>query len=359
MSIVTVKKPNKLYLVATFRHYFIALGLALRDRSSNHHLVFINQKYDDFRNPILNASLQLSSVFESVSCLPLNVSGLFKKFINRKEIFHHLRGLLEDIKPIEIATGNDRRIEFQYSMYFCRYKLGLEVKGAYLDNGIGTYVNFHKLEYRKLLARKWVDVPIKKLVYGFWYTKMQRYGGSNWTDVCYLTHPKYAPARLCKKECREVTISVYKDDSEGVIENLLLLLGLKHISLDSRDSILVALPKVPAMKLIYGSLENAETVVKKLCAEYKNIYVKYHPADLGDVLNFKEQAIILPSQLPVELLFIKMNFSKVIGDGSTAILSAKWMLPEAEVGFFDLDTPYTHLVRDIFIDSGITPISVN
>jgi hypothetical protein len=111
------------------------------------------------------------------------------------------------------------------------------------------------------------------------------------------------------------------------------------------------------MALIYGSVKNAEVIVKKMCENYKNVYIKYHLTDLGDVLNFKNEATILPNQIPVELLFINMDFSVVIGDGSIAVLSAKWMLPGADVGFFDLGTPYVNAVREIFIESGITPIN--
>jgi len=352
-------KPNKLLMVVTFRHYFIGLGLALQDKASNYHLVFINQKYNDNRNPIYQASLRLSAPFSSVSCLPLNVSGLVDKLRNRKRIFSILERMIDELKPIEIATGNDRRIEYQYAMHYARNKLGVKVVGGYLDNGIGSYINFQKLEFGKFLARKWLDVPLKKIVYGRWYTRMQRYGGSDWTDVCYLTHPQYAPSRLLRKECRKVNLEVYKNDSAHVINQLLLLLGLGGQTLDNNQSILLVLPKAPVMKIIYGSIESAERIVKKMCEQYKNVYVKYHPADLGDVLQFNGQAVILPSQLPVELLFLGMSFCKVVGDGSTAILSAKWMLPDADVGFFDLNTPYTHLVKDIFIDSGIRPISVN
>lgn len=351
-------KENKLLMVATFRHFFIGLGLAMTDKSSSYHLIFINQKFNDNRNPIFQAVSRLVKPFSSVICLPLNVSGTFNKYRNRKLIFKVLRDIVGQLKPVEIATGNDRRIEYQYAMHIAKNKLKLNVKGAYLDNGIGSYINFHKLEFGKYLARRWLDVPLKKIVYGNWYTRMQRYGGSDWTDICYLTHPKYAPSRLAKKDCRKIEMDIYKNDKENIILNLLKELGLTHANLDASESILLVLPKKPVMELIYGSIENAELLIKGICEGYNNIYVKYHPADLGDVLNLSEQATLLPSQIPVELLFINMSFNRVLGDGSTAILSAKWMLPQSDVGFFDLETPYTILVKDIFVDSGIRPVPI-
>jgi hypothetical protein len=350
-------KPNKIIMAVTFRHYFIGLGVALNDKNSNYHLVFINQKYDDERNPILLATSKLIRPFLSVRCLPLNSTGVIKKFKNRRVIFSILKEMLDDLKPVEILTGNDRRIEYQYAMHYMRNKLLSDVIGGYLDNGVGSYVDFHKLEYRKMLARKWIDIPIKKLVFGTWYNRMQCYGGSDWTDVCYLTHPQYAPDKLKKKQCVVVDIKFYLDANFKYISELNNVLGLNS-DVSSDQSILLVLPKAPAMELIYGSIELAEETIKNICKNYKNIYVKYHPADLGDILNFSDTATILPNQVPVELLFMVMNFAKIIGDGSTAVFSAKWMLPRANVSYFDIDTPYIKLLKDIFEDMDITPIGV-
>lgn len=358
MSELLNTKPNKILFVATFRHYFIGLGLAMNDISSNYHLIFINQKFDDERNPILNASVQVQLPFKTVRCFPLNASGALKKYKTRQNIFEKIRALVQELKPVEISTGNDRRIEYQYAMHIAREKMRLTVKGGYLDNGTGSYISFQKLEYGKYLARKWIDVPVKKLVYGSWFTRMQRFGGSDWTDKCYLTHPSLAPKRLMNKECVSVDVDWYKNDSENIIRRLTSILGLGDVTDINGESILLVLPRSTFVVQIYGSLGVAEKTIKEICSEFKNIYVKYHPADLDDFLGLSSMAVILPAQIPVELLYLVYGFSRVIGDTSTAILSAKWMLPNADVSYFDLDTPYTTKVKDLFADMGITPLSV-
>lgn len=349
---------NKLLLVCTFRHYFIGLGLALSDRVHNYHLVFINQKYNDERNPIFNASLKLIEPFASVVCMPLRSSNFKEKNVNRKKTFELLAEILTELKPIEILTGNDRRIEYQYSMYFARKRLNLETDGGYLDNGTGSYISFQKLEYGKYLARKWLDVPLKKIVYGNWFTQMQRFGGSSWTDNCYLTHPEQAPKRLKLKNCSKVEVDSYKSlYATSIIEKLIALLPIENkINTDKKGGILLVLPRGTVIKNIYGSLEAAERIIKKLCSRYENIYVKYHPADLDDILNFEGLGDILPSAIPVELIFCVLSFDKVIGDTSTAILSAKWMQPSAEVKYFDLETKHTNLVKPLFREMGIMPL---
>lgn len=353
-------KPNKLLLVGQFRHYFIGLGLALHDKDHNYHLIFINQSFDDERNPILQASLKLMKPFASVSCLPLRTSAFRQKNSNRKAAFKQLREKILEISPVEIATGNDRRIEFQYSMHFARNVLKLDVKGAYLDNGTGSYISFQKLNMGKYLARKWIDVPIKKLVYGNWFTRMQRFGGSDWTEICYLTHPSLAPARLLKRQCVGVEVDYYKtEQGQHIIKSIVNSLGGENVDGVEGAKILLVLPRGTVIEEIYGSLNQAEIIVKRIAADYGQVYVKYHPGDQKDILNFSEVAIILPSPVPIEILFSVMNFDKVIGDTSTAILSAKWMLPNAEVSFFDMSTAHTDCVRKLFSDMNITPLEIN
>ncbi len=353
-------RPNKLLMVGQFRHYFIGLGLALNDEAHNYHLIFINQSFDDERNPIYQASLKLLEPFASVSCLPLRTSKFQQKNKNRKEAFKILRDTIKKLKPVEIATGNDRRLEFQYAMHYSRNVLKLGVKGAYLDNGTGSYISFQKLNMGKYLARKWIDVPIKKLVYGRWFTRMQRYGGSDWTDTCYLTHPEFAPARLMKKRCVEVEVGFYKTNrAQCLIRSIVTSLGWQEKKQLPGEKILLVLPRGTVIEEIYGSLESAELIIKNITRNYGGVYVKYHPADQDDILNLKGVAEILPSPVPIEILFSVMSFDKVIGDTSTAILSAKWMLPKAEVSFFDMSSEHTEVIRSLFSKMNILPLKIN
>jgi hypothetical protein len=355
---IDVSKPNKLLLVATFRHYFIGLGLALNDKKHDYHLIFINQLYNDERNPIYQASVKMIEPFASVDCMPLRTSDFKQKNINRKLAFKLLAEKITDLKPVEIATGNDRRIEYQYSMNFARNILKLDVVGAYLDNGTGSYISFQKLDMNKYLARKWLDVPLKKLVYGSWFTRMQRFGGSYWTDKCYLTHPEFAPKRLKTKECVAVEIDFYRTAYAQKVIGLLISSLSSAVSLNEggEGNILLVLPRGTVIEDIYGSLSNAEKLIKAICSRYENIFVKYHPADHNDVLNFEGEARFLPAAIPVEILYSVLSFDKVIGDTSTAILSAKWMLPNADVQFFDTDTKHTNIVKPLFEKMEIRPL---
>ena len=354
MRDLNMGKPNKILMVTTFRHYFIGLGLALNDRACNYHLIFINQHFDDERNPIYQASLSLLEPFASVSCLPIRVSGLMNKKKMRKEAFGMLRAKIAELKPVEIATGNDRRLEFQYAMYFARRILKLTVKGGFLDNGNGSYISYESLNLRKYLVRLWVDVPIKKLIYGSWFTKGVLYGDSHWIDTCYLCHPFQAPKKLNEKEIVEVKVDNYKGPyPEDNLNKLVALLGLDSQDGERGRSILITLPRIKMIADIYGSVERAKEMFDEVCEGYQDIYIKYHPADLGDVLDMSEKAKVITPALPVEVLFSVMRFDCVVGDVSTAIMAAKWMLPESDVYFIDTGSAYSRSISELYLDMGI------
>lgn len=355
-----MSKPNKLLLVATFRHYFIGLGLALNDKGHCYHLIFINQNFDDERNPIYQASKKLVEPFASVSCLPLRTSGFKQKVQSRKVAFKILEKTISSLKPVEISTGNDRRLEFQYAMHYARNVLKLDVKGAYLDNGNGSYISYEKLNLKKYLVRIWVDIPIKKLFYGFWFSKAAKYGDSHWIDKCYLCHPSYAPSELRRKECTEVKVEFYQTgQAKRVLGGLVEYLGLEFQPEIMGRSLLITLPRAKMIVDIYGSIDTAKELLRVASKGYEHIFIKYHPADREDVLGMTSVATVLPSAIPVEMLFSILPFSYVIGDVSTAIMAAKWMLPESEVHFLDTKSDYTQSVESLYIDMGITPLSID
>jgi len=352
-----VSKPNKLLLVNTFRHYFIGLGLALSDKTHNYHLVFIHQKFNDERNPIYRMALEMVEPFVSVSCLPVRSSRIIGRIENRKIAFNELKELVISLKPVEIAVGNDVRLEFQYAMNLARNILKLNVEGAFLDDGTGSYVFYVNMRLAKYVFRRWTDKLIKKLTYGLWYTKPASFGSSHWIDICYLCHPALVPASLSEKRCIEMKVDFYQTpQAKIVMKRIANALGIESIPEVLEDSILVALPHSSMIETIYGSLDQAKERISAIINEYEHVYVKYHPAEQLDVLGLEGSATILPSAIPVEFFFSVMSFDKVVGDVSTALMSAKWMLPDCDVCFIDVSSPYTKVVKELFLKMNIKPL---
>jgi len=351
-----IKVSNKILMVVTVRHFFIGLGLALHDKKHDYHLVFINQNHGEELNPILRAAMALVAPFKTVRCMPLNSSGGASRYKTRKKIFYKLEQLIKELCPVEISTGNDRRIEFQYAMHFARGVLGYDVVGSYLDNGNGSYISYEKLNLRKYLSRIWIDVLVKKIAYGRWFTTAYKYGDSHWIDKCYLCHLDHIPDHLAEKKSSEVELRFYRtENAKIVLSKYVEHLGLPHNINKPSDSMLMVLPRVKMIADIYGSLEEAKAVIADISEEYENVFIKYHPADTLNPLGFDQGVTILPSSIPVEMLLGVMEFDYILGDTSTAIMAAKWMFPNSRVEFIDTGSPYTLSIKKLYMSMGILP----
>jgi hypothetical protein len=342
------KKPNILLLASTFRHFFIGLGLAFNDKSSQYHLVFIDQKFNDERNPVLQYLLEDALPFKSVSCLPLRANGVSKRKV-RKLCFSKLQKIIDNLKPDEICVGNDRRVEFQFSMNYARNCIGLNTVGAYLDDGAGSYISFDKFRLKKSILDKYIDTPFKKIVYGSWFERPEWIGGSTWVDKLYLTLPQLVPSVLSEKSIVPVMPSFYKvNKAEDKMLELSERLGGRLDDIGIMDATLLVLPPKSIMEGLYGSLSELRSLILGLSNKSRKLFVKYHPRDVDDPLDIKDKVTLLPAAIPLEIFFSIYDFKEIIGDVSTALLSAKWLKPHSNVKFIDTKSEFTESMKSIF-----------
>jgi hypothetical protein len=60
--------------------------------------------------------------------------------------------------------------------------------------------------------------------------------------------------------------------------------------------------------------------------------VKYHPRQCGDPLSLLGMGLIeIPRELPLELFLPLMTIKEAWGDVSSAVMSVKWLCPDANV----------------------------
>jgi len=345
---------NKLILVSTFRHFFLAVGLAFSNRKDKYHLVFIDQKFTDDRNPLLHMALNNPKPFVTVSYLPERKKGLAKAR-SRAESFRVLRGKIKQLSPTEIITGNDRRVEFQYSMYFSKRVLGLAVIGSYLDDGAGSYVSFNSFRRIKRLSDRYIDAPIKRIVYGDWYKRPVWLGCSEWVDNAYLTLPEIAPRYYQDKKVLEISKDEYfESNNRGLLESL----GGNITGGMESGRGLIILPPMSILEDIYGSQENMLKTLRAIVKNYGDCYIKYHPRDIDDPLNLAEKYQLLPAAVPLELIFSMTHFRIIIGDVSSGLLAAKWLQPSSHVRYIMTSSKYTLVFLGLFDSLGITPVEI-
>lgn len=324
----------------------------MHDLQNSYHLVFIDQLQGKSDNKLFKVVEEQGYPFASVDCLPTK-SELGSKRLSRKYGFQILKGMVNDLSPIEVITGNDRRVEFQYSMD-CARALNASVKGGFIDDGTGSYVTFQDLDNIKLLGDKYIDTFLKKIMYGSWYERPERFGSSKWVDNCYLTHPEQSPHELKNKNQIKLNPKIYLSDL--AIQYFSTIMALLS-SVDSKPlvpkSTLILMPHSSLLMDLYGNKENFISLISKLEVDKKHLYFKYHPRELGDPLELSSVGNLLKTYVPAELYFSISEFDCVIGDVSTALLSAKWLRPESQVNYFPNHSKFTKRVEKLFLDIGI------
>jgi hypothetical protein len=338
--------PNKLILVSTFRHYFLGISIALQDKIHNYHILFIDQKYDDKRNLFLQAAKKCVIPFKSVSSLPTQ-KALGSKRHTRLASFSILKNILENLKPVEIFTGNDRRLEFQYAIQYAKKNLSKNTIGSYIDDGTGSYIDVKTIHPVKYAADRYLDTLVKKFAYGNWYKHPKRLGQGPWIERSYLTFPELM---VDHKSLTYVHIPAenYKTtEGTSVIKALVQELGYKLPGLKPGTTLLV-LPHTSLIKDMYGSIENFKKQLSQLLKNEDNILVKYHPRDLDDPYSLKSTATLLPTTVPAEVYLASLEISRVIGDISTALMAAKWLNPNCQVEYMKTNSIYTTVLSKIF-----------
>jgi hypothetical protein len=317
------------FLVSTPLHLFLSSAIALHNKHQNNIVIFIDQVEVDNNFYAQQIELWESSPFQEIHIFPGRIKGLLEKRRSRKKIFNQLAQLIEKFQPTDIHIGNDRRIEFQYSMHKSQQYGG--AKGHYIDEGTYTYIGREQSQsFQDAVIDNWV----KKLVYGFWWKNPITIGGSDWIASIYVAFPKLIHPFLKQKEV--VAIDPQWLESPSLNEFSKQLLTAKDMNADTICSVdvLIALPheSIIAQNQMYKS--SILNLITQLREKNKNVAVKYHPRDSQiDALNLQEAGCqLIPSQVNFEaLLLIFPKNRTIIGDFSSVLLNARWLRPDLKV----------------------------
>ena len=102
--------------------------------------------------------------------------------------------------------------------------------------------------------------------------------------------------------------------------------------------VLILLPSMNLVDTVYKDIR----ILRKLLEDFKKknlvVGIKYHPKDKDGnaVLDAGNQFTIVPTYLPAEIVFSLINDDAIIiGDVSSALFSAKWLLPKSKTYQFD------------------------
>ena len=317
------------YLVSTPLHLFLGSAIASQRTDKKHILIFIDQAETENNFYFNEVKKWKDSPFEDVYIFPGRIKGFLAKRKSRKQTFLALNNLINKYKPSEIYTGNDRRIEFQYSMQKSLEHGG--AKGNYIDEGTFTYLGRPpSLGIQDMM----IDSFIKKLVYGFWWHNPPTIGGSSWVSNVYAAFPILVHPFLKKKNLIELSSAWLQTDNLNRFSAQLL--ATKDIEPETIQSIdvLIALPHESIIARNVHYKDSLISLIAQLKSKNKNIAIKYHPRDIEhDALNLAQSGCqLIPKQVNFEaLLLIFPENRTILGDFSSVLLNARWLRPDLRV----------------------------
>jgi len=274
-----------------------------------------------------------NSPFELTEIVTHKARTLHQK-INRKQQLRQLATRTRQFEVAHIYTGNDRRVEFQFLM--ANQQQHKSVVGHYIDDGTYTYIG----RDTHWLKDKVIDATLKKLVYGRWWCQPETIGTSDWVSHIHVAFPKEIVPALQKKIIHDLPKGL---NSEIFIDLAASCLG--HTNTLSEIKTLAILP--------HESLRNS-ACYHRLIEEVNHSSstgIKDHPRNTQPLLDIDEKASKIAADLPMEIILpILHPQCRIIGDVSTALLTAKWLRPELNVvAYADTSTPLSQLMSNLGI----------
>jgi len=344
-----------LFLVSTPLHLYNAITVALMNPEWESHLFYIDQP--QVPHHLYYEALQQweTCPFNSIALFKTRLKGSLAKLKARHEAFRELRIRTASIMPSRIYVGNDRRIEFAYTLHIAK-RFQPSVIGGYLDDGVYTYIT----QKSKWHQDTFIDIGLKKLIYGLWYFRPSIVGGSDAVQEAYITLPEYANPILKTKQCIPLKTSVLTSPQLSEFSQALLEPFDLDIDALKKLSFIITLPHESLFERSPHFKEAIIETVKEACVKGASLGVKYHPRqEHPDPLNLRQygKITLLPGALAFEALLPLLHHPIIIGDVSTALLTARWLRPDLRVLSLQVDNDARQVaMMGLFNHCGITLI---
>jgi hypothetical protein len=343
---------NSVYFASTILHLYAASVIAAERSNEQAHLVFIDQP-EDVEFPLFNIVQQWQqSPFASVQLFHGCFKGLVNKLKQRKHLFAQLENVIRDLRPENIFVGNDRRIEFQFSMHIAT-SIECQPNGHYMDEGTYTYLG---REASSQIGDILIDNLAKKLSYGFWWKNPPTIGGSDWIQTIHVAFPEHVHPLLKNKPCQQL-------NPEGFTSPALLALSsqlMQHYGFESQQltqlDVLFTLPHESLFEKNQGYKQAVLGEIRRLQQEGKQVAAKYHPRNSGpDVLELqKDGVMLLPAGISFEAMLPHFDQqTEIWGDVSSTLLIARWLRKELTARYMTINNFHENRLTPLFDKIGV------
>lgn len=322
---------NNIFIAFTPYHVLLSYSIAKAKHQNENNYLFIISDFLQTENFVNFFSNFKATPFIKIDIFPglYKEKSIIKKRIIIKNNINKIKVFLNKYSVDTVYTCHDGRAESQALLYYAK-KSNKDSRAVYIEDGSAVY-NSHAFENRSIFK-----FLLGKIFYGRWLQNIRVLGTSSWIDQVIAVFPDLIRPELKRKEIipleREDFLKIGEDEVfSGYIESL----DGEIDKLQQSDLLLIS-PHSKFIKEYPKYKEVINEIFRIIKSKKLKIAIKYHPREpLEDFLSVREikDAVILPKSIPLELLYISNkrlpNF--IIGDVSTALLTAKWLLNKHEV----------------------------
>lgn len=328
---------DNVFLAFTPLHILLSYGLALQLHPQHRNLLILIPEFP--KSHALIRALQPKTgnepFFETVCLLSTHGFGR-NSLLGKIQIRKNVRLVREVFENLSVANQlyifADHRAETQIAAHLATRRGRCTV--VYVEDGSAAYSS--SINKRGLLS-----TVTAKCVYGTWWEQVQVLGTSRWVDIVQVRFPELVRPELRGKPLRALPAELPNQLRE---EGRLIAAWAAELEEEG-----VRIPPVDALVLLpHTSLIPARAVSTYLDVLIRfvtlaanrglKIGVKLHPRDNRDALAIPLEGVtVLYQGLPAELLYLMKEPPRyVIGDTSTALITARWFLCPQETSVISL-----------------------
>lgn len=313
---------NRLYVVTSLLHALMAVAHSLSMRDGKSRFVFLEWWPENLERllPCLKQYAQIGD--EHI----LLISNKEKKKASTKKVLK----FAQQQTIVELYTGNDRHIEFQYLAYHLKKEQSLLT--FYLDEGLYTY---QERQRSKRISERIFKQAARKLYFGWWWQTPKTIGASKYIDRCLVLFPQHVNRCLKQKPCDTFDSNVFSNETMQSFANCWLSAYQQVNNLQAID-VLFTIPHQNNFKRIEGYRDYLFAAIGSLLKQGKEVAIKYHPnSRQNDLLSLKQvypKVRVLPSSAPFELLALQLApATLIVAEFSTILLTSKLVNPQLRV----------------------------
>jgi hypothetical protein len=258
-----------------------------------------------------------------------SVNAPKSKFLARKKQFKTIKKLFSNAEDKNIYTGNDRRLEFQYAMHISKTS-GAKTEGIYIDDGAVSYLGHKSINS---FSHNVLDPLLKRIAYGSWWQHAKTTGSSAWISQAYLAFPELAYDLLKQKRIHKINSHGFRSEKVYEVSRKFLADNVADLEQIQNISVLFILPNEADFK---NNEEIFRDAYQAMCNHFsaEEIAVKAHPRSKEDdiVASLFFGTLQIKKHIGMEMLMPQLKENVlIIGDQSTALLTAKWLRPELHI----------------------------